>query len=168
MANAARPRDRAFTCSKYQSRRVCMKAVGSALAALGLVSVLAACGGGSAATGPAPSPTPVTPCLSVVPPQLVYPAPNATGAPTTFDLYVSYQENPSGAFGPPVLTPGSVSGSPWSAPSPGPTPPGSANPTEGPDWVSHIQNLSHATTYTVKVTNGQCQETFTLGSFTTL
>lgn len=143
-----------------------MKTATVALGALGLVSVLAACGGGSVANS-----TLNAACSSVAPPQLVYPAPNAIGAPATFDLYVSYPQNPSGSFAPPVLTPnslaGSVTGTPWSAPSPGPTPPGSANPTMGPEWVSHIQGLSNATSYSVKLTNTTCNQTFTLGSFTT-
>lgn len=142
-----------------------MKAVTLALGALALASVLAACGGGSVANS-----TLNTACSSVAPPQLVYPAPNATGASATFDLYVSYPQNPGSAFGPPLLTPnsgGSVTGTPWGAPSPGPTPPGSATPTMGPEWVSRIQNLLNATAYSVKVTNTTCNQTFTLGSFTT-
>src|SRR5689334_18725860 len=99
-----------------------MKTWTVAAGAFAAVAVFSGCAGGSVANS-----TLNAACTSLAPPQLVYPAPNATGAPATFDLYVSYPQNPSSAFGPPVLTPssfaGSVTGTPWSAPSPGPTPP---------------------------------------------
>lgn len=136
----------------------------AAIVGFALAVMISACGG----SGPPPN----TACTSVAPPQLVYPAPGATAIPASlFDLYVSYPNNPSVAFDPPMLTPanfnGNVTGGPWTMPSPGPTPPGSANPTMGPEWVSAIPPLSAATTYAVNVTNSACHQTYTLGSFTT-
>jgi hypothetical protein len=136
-----------------------------AIATLASILTLSACGGGSATSS-----TLTTACTSVAPPQLVYPAPGATGIFSQFDLYVSYPQIPSVAFGPPTLTSASaatITGGPWSQPSPQPTPPGSANPTMGSEWVSAIQNLSAATTYSVNVTNTACNQKYTLGSFTT-
>lgn len=139
-------------------------ALGSLIVTFVAILALSACGGGGASS------TLNAACTSVAPPQLVYPAPGATGIFTRFDLYVSYPQNPSVAFASPLLTPASgapVTGGPWTAPSPGPTPPGSVNPTMGPEWVSSIQGLSNATTYSINVTNTACNQKFTLGSFTT-
>lgn len=139
-----------------------------ALAGLSGVLLVSACGGGGASST---LNSQIGQCTTVAPPQLVYPAPGATGIPAVHpDLYVSYGENPGVAFNPPVLSPASgasITGAPWSVPSPGPQPPGSATPTMGPEWISAFPTLSSATTYAVKVTHTLCGITYNIGSFTT-
>jgi hypothetical protein len=126
---------------------------------------LSACGGGASST--------LNQCTSVAPPQLVYPASGATGVPSNFNLWVSYPQNPSITFGPPVLTPpstsfsGSVTGGPWSTPPVGATPPPLNTLPGNPQWVSSIASLNSATTYSISVTNTACNQKYTLGSFTT-
>jgi hypothetical protein len=131
--------------------------------------LLAACGGNgggsliapqvnSSPSGSAtPTTTPIAYCTSVAPPTLAYPANNATGIPDgNFQLAVTYSENPGNAFTTPSLTSGStsVAGGAWTA--------GSAS-----QWTSAIPTLAAHTAYTITVTNPQCSQTFTLGTFTT-
>lgn len=96
-------------------------------------------------------------CSSVAPPALVSPANGATGVPDgNFSLTVSYAVNPSNAFGVPHLTASgqsAVDGAQWTA--------------SGADWASAIPALAARATYTVQVTNTLCNQTYTLGSFTT-
>jgi hypothetical protein len=130
-------------------------------------AIVAACGGGPAAsggaqsaqgTGSSPSWPPVGMCTSVAPPKLTYPASGAAGVPDgNFQLAVSYSNNPGQAFTAPTLSAASgssVTGSAWSAGSSG-------------SWVSIIPALAAATTYTVRITNSACNQTYTLGTFTT-
>jgi hypothetical protein len=88
----------------------------------------------------------------------VYPANNATGIPDgNFQLAVTYSENPGVAFTTPVLTASgatSVTGGPWTA----------GNSSQ---WTSAIPALAAHTAYAITVTNPQCSQTFTLGTFTT-
>ncbi|HEV3153339.1 MAG TPA: hypothetical protein VGZ02_06030 [Candidatus Baltobacteraceae bacterium] len=136
------------------------------LGALSLAAAgLAACGGATGVLKGA--------CASVAPPALLYPASSTTGVPDgNLDIWVGYPENPSTAFSAPALTsPGiaSVNGTAWLPPSPGPTnPPGLLTlPANDQYWTSGILALAPSTTYTVTVTNTLCNQTFSLGSFTT-
>lgn len=132
-------------------------------------AIVAACGGTPAspgnsqsAQGAGASPSGAPPagmCTSVAPPKLAYPASGASGVPDgNFQLVVSYSNNPGQAFTPPALSAAgasSVTGSAWSAGS------------SGSQWVSNIPALAAATAYTVRVTNSSCNQTYTLGTFTT-
>ncbi|MBV9271346.1 MAG: hypothetical protein JO165_09635 [Candidatus Eremiobacteraeota bacterium] len=121
-------------------------------------------------TSPLANP-PNTGCASVAPPMLLYPQNGATGIPTAH--LTLYFANVAPAFAPPVLTPsggsGALTGTPYSSPSPAPTPPGMATPPPGASVVISQFNpaVASATTYTVTVTNSICSQTFTEGTFTT-
>jgi hypothetical protein len=123
-------------------------------------AIVATCGGPQ---NPGPSPAPSTApavgmCTSVAPPKLAYPASGATGIPDgNFQLTVSYSTSPANAFTPPALTPASgsaVNGGAWAQ--------GSAG-----SWTSQIPALAAGTRYSATVTNSACNQTYTLGTFTT-
>ena len=105
---------------------------------------LGSCKGASPATG----------CAGVKPPTLLYPQPGATGvADGHLTLFFGYPRNPDIAFGKPRLTSNGgvpIVGGPFSTPSPGPLPPGSATPAPGDQvFVSAIPTYAPATTYSV-------------------
>ncbi|HZZ66089.1 MAG TPA: hypothetical protein VFE17_11355 [Candidatus Baltobacteraceae bacterium] len=147
------------------------------LGGLLLLAAAAACGGGSQSPTSNPSPTAdpsPTGCTSIAPPALLYPAPSSTGQPDgNLDVWVGYPTNPSPEFSGPTLSANgqpTVTGPAWAPPSPGPTnPPGIAPlPSGDSPWISGIAALAPSTTYSVQVTNTTCNQTYTLGSFTTL
>lgn len=136
------------------------------LAVLSVAAIsVTACGGATSALKAA--------CTSVAPPALLYPATSSTGVPDgNIDIWVGYIQNPAIVFSSPTLiAPGiaSVTGTSWLPPSPGPTnPPGLLPlPTGDTYWTSGILALAPSTMYTVNVTNTPCNQTFSLGSFTT-
>jgi hypothetical protein len=130
-------------------------------------AIVATCGGSPAGAGgsqstqgrgtPSSAP-PVGMCTSLAPPKMTYPSSGATGVPDgNFQLTVSYSTSPANAFTPPALTSGSagaVEGGAWTQ--------GSAG-----SWTSQIPALAPAATYSVSVTNSACNQTYTLGTFTT-
>jgi len=109
-------------------------------------------------------------CTSVAPPMLLYPQNGATRIPTAH-LTLYFAGSGSG-FSPPTLTPSNggaaLTGTPYSSPSPGPTPPGMATPPPGAPLVvsQFTPGVASSTTYTVSVNNNLCGP-FTEGSFTT-
>jgi len=128
-------------------------------------AALAACGG----TGSSPNAGGVPPCpLGPIPapPQLIYPAANATNVPVTnFAVEVTYQNGSlTSQWSTPALTaPGApkLTGAPYAiVPTPG-----------AYEYTSSFPVLQSSTTYTIQVVNppegGQCSSTATLGSFTT-
>lgn len=100
------------------------------------------------------------------PPQMTYPAPNATNVPDgNFSVRVTYQNGDLlSEWSAPMLTSSTapeIAGGPYAiVPTPG-----------AYEYTSVVGALRSATSYTVKVTNppqgGQCSSTATLGSFTT-
>lgn len=114
-----------------------------------------------------------TACASLAPPALLWPPPSSGGNPDgNLDLWIGYAADPAGIFGLPSLTATgqpTVAGTPWTAPSPGPTNPPGLLPLPPTDqyWTSGVPALAKSTTYTVNVTNTICSQTFDLGSFTT-
>ncbi len=112
-------------------------------------------------------------CTAVAPPALLYPAPSSTGQPDgDLDIWVGYPANPSPVFSGPSLSASgapTVTGPAWLPPSPGPTtPPGMAPlPNGDSPFISGIPALAPGISYTVSVTNTICNQTSTIGSFTT-
>jgi hypothetical protein len=125
-----------------------------------LAASLAACGGAHTVNNFITCPT-----ISLQPPTLVNPAPNATNVPDAIDgIEVEYSGDIS-SWSTPVLTPSgggsNVDGGPFTI-----------VPTPGPIlYSSKIPTLKSATTYSVVLTTpasgGFCSQNDTLGSFTT-
>lgn len=138
-----------------------MKAVLPVVVAI--IASLAACGGGSSATH-APFPCPLGPIPA--PPQLAYPAPNATKVPDgNFSLRINDPYSHISLWSQPDLVPGSGGPSVTAGPY-------EVVPTPGANvYTSAVPSLRSATTYSVNVTSpasgGPCAATQVLGSFTT-
>ena len=143
----------------------------SALAVAMAACAVSACGG----SGPSNAGVPSGLCATVAPPKLLYPAPGQTAIPDSgLDVYFGYPVDPSTAWSVPSLTPAgggqTLTGEPYTLPSPGPTNPPGLLPLPAGDtyYVSHFTTLATSTTYGVSVTNTLCNQSFSLGSFTTM
>lgn len=135
--------------------------------------VLTACGGaGASMSGPVPCPLEAGANAIPAPPDLLYPIPNATGAPDgNFTMIAGY-----GPFAPPTaqVVPSNggatVTAGAWDAP-PSPLPSPAATPRSAMETLygAQVPSLMPRTTYSVQVTVGTppCQTTETAGSFTT-
>ena len=131
-------------------------------------AIVAGCSGNNAL-----APSGGTGCTAIAPPALLFPAPGAAGINAGhLQLYFGYPSNPGPSFAVPSLTANNggatVTGGPYSIPSPGPVPPGSLPlPPGDKTFVSDIANYAAGTTYTVSVTNVACNSTYTVGAFST-
>lgn len=137
----------------------------SLFAILAATALLTACNaGGTQTSTPIPSPCPLFPIPA--PPQMTYPAPNATGIPDgNFNMQFTYRNSELATqYSAPAVMASSaptVTGGPYAiVPTPGAF-----------EYTSAIGALHSSTTYTVQVVTppqgGHCSTTETLGSFTT-
>lgn len=136
--------------------------------------MLAACGGGSASSGPTPVPCPLAAGAYAIPapPDLLYPIPDATAVPDgNFTLVVGYgTATPPPAQLVPANGGTTVIGGAWGPP-PVPLPSPAATPRSSSETLygAQVPVLAAHTSYNVQVTVGNppCQTTETAGSFTT-
>jgi hypothetical protein len=139
-----------------------------------LIAVLAIVAGCSSNAGPSPSPTGgiACPALALVPPQLAYPIPGATGVPVAAGSLVFYGSIPSNYAGTLTSTTSAsiALGAFGAAPSPLPSP--LASPNAGPGGSAPAvagvpyPQLAAATTYTISFSDtGPCAMRVTDASY---